>query len=131
MQIERVFLPWTEERELVFFDDKDCGLKQADSLMKAGDIKGALEQSRRNVEACRANPKAKDKHRLRALHNLAAALYASDESAAAVPLFEEALRLGGNEEQKEGLEAASALTKLRDDARQVEPKIAAATVTGP
>ena len=40
-QVERVFLPWTEERELVFFDDKDCGLKQAAGLMKAGDVEGS------------------------------------------------------------------------------------------
>jgi len=130
-QVERVFLPWTEERELVFFDDKDCGLKEAAALMKAGDVRGALEMSRRNVEACRANPKAKDKHRRRALHNLATALYASDDAEAALPVFEEALRLGGDEEQKEGLEACSALVKLRGEARQVEPRIASATVTGP
>jgi hypothetical protein len=129
-QVERVFLPWTEERELVFFDDKDCDLKLAAGLLKAGDVKGALEQSRRNVEACRTNPKAKDKHRRRALHNLATALYASGEAAAALPLFEEALRLGGDEEQKEGIDACSALIKLRDDAHQVETKIAAATLTG-
>lgn len=130
-QIERVFLPWTEERELVFFDDKDCGLKEAAGLMKAGDVRGALELSRRNAEACRTNPKAKEKHRRRALHNLATALYATDDAEAALPVFEEALRLGGDEEQKEGLEAASALVKLRGEARQVEPRIAAATVTGP
>jgi hypothetical protein len=130
-QIERVFLPWTEERELVFFDDKDCGLKEAAALMKGGDVRGALELSRRNAEACRTNPKAKDKHRRRALHNLATALYAADDAEAALPVFEEALRQGGDAEQKEGLEAASALVKLRGEARQVEPRIAAATVTGP
>jgi hypothetical protein len=130
-QIERVFLPWTEEREVVFFDDKDCDLKAAAGLLKAGDIKGALEQSRRNVETCRTSPKAKDKHRRRALHNLATALYAADDAEAALPVFEEALRLGGDEEQKEGLEACSALVRLRGEARQVEPRIAAATVTGP
>jgi hypothetical protein len=129
-QIERVFFPWTEERELVFFDDKDCDLKVASSLMKAGNIKAAVDQSRRNVEACRANPKAKDKHQRRALHNLATALFASGEAEAALPLFEEALRLGGDEEQKEGLETCSSLIKLRDDAHQVEQKIAAATLTG-
>jgi hypothetical protein len=129
-QVERVFLPWTEERELVFFDDKDCDLRTAASLMKAGDINGALERSRQNVEACRANPKAKEKHRRRALHNLATALFASGDTAAALPVFEEALRLGGDAEQKEGVDACSELIKLRDDARQVEPKIAAATLTG-
>lgn len=129
-QIERVFLPWTEEREVVFFDDKDCDLKVASGLMKAGDIKGALTQSRKNVETCRANPKAKDKHRRHALHNLATALLASGEADAALPLFEEALRLGGDEEQKQGLEETSTLVKLKGEAGQVEPKIAAATLTG-
>jgi hypothetical protein len=129
-QVERVFLPWTEERELVFFDDKDCDLRSAAGLMKAGDIKGALEQSRRNVDTCRANPKAKDKHRRHALHNLATALFASGDAGAALPLFEEALRLGGDEEQKQGLEDSGALVKLKSEAGQVEPKIAAATLTG-
>jgi hypothetical protein len=129
-QIERVFLPWTEEREVVFFDDKDCDLKVAAGLMKTGDVKSALAQSRRNVETCRANPKAKDKHRRHALHNLATALLASGEAGEALPLFEEALRLGGDEEQKQGVEASSALVKLKGEAGQVEPKIAAATLTG-
>jgi hypothetical protein len=130
-QIERVFFPWSEEREVVFFDDKDCDLKVASGLMKAGNIQGAVDQSRRNVEACRTNPKAKDKHRRRALHNLATALFASGATGEALPLFEEALRLGGDEEQTDGLETCRTLIKLRDDARQVEPKIAAATLTGP
>lgn len=129
-QIERVFLPWAEEREVVFFDDKDCDLKLAAGLMKAGDVKAALEQSRRNVDTCRANPKAKDKHRRRALHNLATALFASGDAAASLPVFEEALRLGGDEEQKQGLEASSTLVKLKGEAGQVEQKIAAATLTG-
>jgi hypothetical protein len=129
-QIERIFFPWTEERELVFFDDKDCDLKLASNLMKAGNVQGALDQSRRNVEACRANPKAKEKHRRHALHNLATALFAAGEAGAAVPVFEEALRLGGDQEQTEGLETSKALAKLKDDAVQVEPKIAAATLTG-
>jgi hypothetical protein len=129
-QIERVFLPWTEEREVVFFDDKDCDLKVASGLMKAGDIKGALTQSRKNVDTCRANPKAKEKHRRHALHNLATVLLASGEADAALPLFEEALRLGGDEEQKQGLQETTTLVKLKGEAGQVEPKIAAATLTG-
>lgn len=129
-QIERVFLPWTEERELVFFDDKDCDLKVASGLLKAGDVRGALAQSRKNVETCRVNPKAKDKHRRHALHNLAAVLLASGAADEALPLFEEALRLGGDEEQKQGVEETSTLVKLKGEAGKVEPKIAAATLTG-
>ena len=128
-QVEILFFPWTEKRELVFYDDKDCDLKQAYALMKSGDIKGGLELSRKNNEQCKANPKRGEKERRKAAHNLATALYAAADYENALALFEEALRLGGGDDQKQGIEYCKWKLERRDAVRQLDTQVAAATVT--
>ena len=56
VQAHRMFFPWTETRQLYFFDDEPCGLKAAFQLLKAGDQDGALRQSLANIEGCVAGP---------------------------------------------------------------------------
>lgn len=53
----RLYAPWTESREISFMDDKDCNLRQAYELLKAGDYQAALKMSRENAESCRSGPK--------------------------------------------------------------------------
>jgi tetratricopeptide (TPR) repeat protein len=76
---QRLFLPWTERTELYFFDDKDCNLKSAHAFMKSGNVPGALQQSLANLEACKTNPKAKDKNQAHANHNVGMAYFASGD----------------------------------------------------
>ena len=128
-QVEIVFFPWTEKKEVVFYDDKDCNLKQASALMKTGDVKGALELSRKNAEECRTNPKRGDKQKRNALHNLATVLYAAGDYEGALPLYEEAMNMKGGDDQKRGAEACKRRINLRDSVRQLDQQIAAATLT--
>ena len=129
-QIEILFFPWTETRELVFYDDKDCNLKAAQAAMKSGNFKGALELSQKNNEECKANPKAKDKHKVRAAHNVGAALLATNDYAGALPLFQEALRLGGGDDQKAAIDFCQGQIDLKETVGQVEAKVAAAALAG-
>ena len=55
-RIRPLFFGWTERRELVFFDDERCGLKQAFRAVEAGDYERALELSVANVDSCRPDP---------------------------------------------------------------------------
>ncbi len=55
-RIRPLFFGWTERRELVFFDDDRCGLKQAFRAVAAGNYERALVLSRANVEACQPDP---------------------------------------------------------------------------
>ena len=41
----RMFLPWTEKTELIFYDDKACGLKGAYQVLKAGMLEQALDHA--------------------------------------------------------------------------------------
>jgi len=75
-QAQRLFLPWVEQTELYFFDDKDCNLKAAHALMKSGNVEAALQQSLTNLESCKTNPKAKEKHFIHANHNVGMGYFA-------------------------------------------------------
>jgi len=69
-EIHRMFLPWSEPTELVYYNDDKCGLKGAFQLLKAGDIEGAFRGSHENLEACKNDPKAKAKVLGHAYYNL-------------------------------------------------------------
>ena len=68
--IHRMFLPWTEHRELIYFDDKDCNLNEAHRALESGNTERALEVSIRNVERCRANPRVDQKDLGQAYYNV-------------------------------------------------------------
>ncbi len=66
-----LYFPWTEMRTVSFMNGKECNLRQAYDLLRAGDYDGVLKLSRENVELCRADPKAN--HRADAWYNLGVA----------------------------------------------------------
>ena len=55
-RIRPLFFGWTERRELVFFDDDRCGLKQAFRAVEVGDYERALRLSIANVDSCQPDP---------------------------------------------------------------------------
>jgi tetratricopeptide (TPR) repeat protein len=70
ISIQHMFFPWTELRQVVFFDDKDCDLKIAHQLLKAGDLKAALHQSEQNLARCKNQPKIESKTLAHAYYNV-------------------------------------------------------------
>ena len=68
--IHRMFLPWTEYRELVYFDDKDCNLNDAHRALESGNTERALDVSIRNLERCKANPRVDEKDLGQAYYNV-------------------------------------------------------------
>lgn len=56
-QVFDLFFPWTENVNLTFYDDKDCGLKEAFQLYQSGDRAGALRMSEDNLTQCKSSHK--------------------------------------------------------------------------
>lgn len=59
-KVHRMLLSWTEPRKLIFYDDKEFGMKEAYRCLQRNDPQAALQKSLEALEAARAaNPKAK------------------------------------------------------------------------
>jgi len=92
-QTQRLFFPWTDVRELYYYDDKDCNMKAAFNRLKGGDHAGALEVSLQNIEACKANPKAKPKHVGRTYYNAGMSYFILGDYDNGLKMFDEAQKL--------------------------------------
>lgn len=51
-EAQRLYTTWIENREIPFMDSKECHLKQAYDLAKAGDYDALVKLSRSNAEEC-------------------------------------------------------------------------------
>jgi tetratricopeptide (TPR) repeat protein len=91
--VHRLFVPWTEQRSVYFFDDNDCSLKSAHALLKSGDVDGAFTRSQENIVGCKGNPAAKKKTLAHAYHNLGIAYFLKGDYDAALGQFAEAQRV--------------------------------------
>ena len=67
-QVHAMFFPYDETRGVLFYDDKDCGLKQEYELFHNGDKDGSLRMADSNVEQCKSGHK-KDKSLTRAYYD--------------------------------------------------------------
>ena len=69
-EARRIFLPWTEEISVVYFDDGDCDLKKSYRALNRGDMSRAYDLSEQSLATCRAKPRVEDKLLARAYHNV-------------------------------------------------------------
>lgn len=94
-QIRRLFFPWTESRQVVFYEDNDkfCNLEPGYNLLKAHDLNGALEASRVSYDHCRNAPGAKPKMVGRAAYDVGVALCLRGDYDEGLTMLTEALRL--------------------------------------
>ena len=67
-QIHAMFFPSADVKDAVFYDDKDCGLKEVYERLQRGDKDGALQMSLQSVNECKASAK-KDKSLARAYYD--------------------------------------------------------------
>lgn len=95
-QVHRMFFPWTERKQLYFFDDDECGLKTAYGLMKIGEIDSAASQSEENLEQCKTAD-VKPKFLARAYYNLGMTRFLQSRFDEALDLLKTAFGIdGGN-----------------------------------
>jgi len=90
-EVQRLYAPWIESRELPFMDSKECHLKQAYDAAKAGDYESLLRLSRANSESCGTGSKAA----MEAWYNLGVASLLVRKYDEAVSAFENASGLNG------------------------------------
>jgi tetratricopeptide (TPR) repeat protein len=91
--VHRMFLPWTEKTELIYYDDKKCNLKQAFEAVKAGDLDQAFNLSKQNLETCKNTPDVKDKILAHANYNMGMSYMIRNDNDKALEYFREAARL--------------------------------------
>jgi tetratricopeptide (TPR) repeat protein len=122
-QVQRLFLPWNEVRQLHFFDDKDCDLKLAYALLKGGDLDGAARQSEQNAETCRALGPKKDKANAHAHYNLGMMHFLRGDYDKATELFGQAQRIKTMGIITEAMGDASRAKGLAEAMRRVEERV--------
>lgn len=91
--VHRMFLPWSEPTSLIYYDNKDCGLKQAFELLKSGDVEGAFHRSQENLETCKTDPQVKGKVLAHAYYNVGMSYMMQNEYDKALEHFREAAKL--------------------------------------
>lgn len=89
-QVHRMLLSWTEPRKLIFYDDKDYGMKDAYKRLQLQDGRGALAKSLEALEAARADPKCKPKYLGRTSYNVGMCQFILGDYAAAIPFLKAA-----------------------------------------
>jgi len=99
LDVHRMFLPWSEQRKLIFYDDDDCGLKRSSQLLKAQDVEGTFQASQQNLETCKNTPKVKDKVLGHAYYNMGMSHMMRDEYDQALEQFREAAQAGRHRQQ--------------------------------
>lgn len=110
---ERLYFPWTETRQVAFMNGKECNLKAAYDLLRAGDNAGALKLSHENVETCKSDPKVN--HQSDAWYNLGVAYLVADDYDNALQAMAEANKLHSD---KAILEAITAIRQQKADTQR-------------
>ena len=117
-------VPWTDQREVFFFDDKDCGLNLAYAALKAGDIPRTVQRSEQNLADCKAAPKTKENILAHAYYNAGLANILVNEHAKAMTYLEESEKLRGGEIVTKTIAEAQRAAQLAVEAQRVEQKTA-------
>jgi len=122
VQVSRLFFPWTERRQLVFFDNKKYGFKDAYQRLKIGDVEGALELSHASLEACENDPKAKAKYQYRAYYNVGILYFIQGEHQNALDFLDKAYRIKSVAIVKQALMECRRAMALEEEMRRSEER---------
>jgi len=122
-QVSRLLLPWTENRRLIFYDDKDYGMKEAYRLLVARDYEGAEAKSREAVAKAKADPKVKSKYLARTDYNLGICKFIQGQYGAAQPYLKAAFDLDtGNGIFREAHGECQRAIRLMNEMAKVEAR---------
>ncbi len=69
-QLRKMLLPWDERRKLIYYDDKDYGMKEAFKRLQLNDNRGALERSLESLKNAKADANAEPKYLARTNYNV-------------------------------------------------------------
>lgn len=92
-QVRHMLLPWKESRKLIFYDDKDYGMKDAYRRLQAQDYPGATAKSQEALDQAKADPRVRPKYLCRTNYNLGMCKFIQGDPPAALPLLKAAVDL--------------------------------------
>ena len=114
-----MFVNWTEEKKLYFFNDKDCNLNLAFALLKANDLDGTVRQSEQNIVDCKTWPNVKDSNLAHAYYNAGLAYLLVNEHEKAIAYLTQSERLKGGLIVTQTITEANNSARLEAEMRQV------------
>ena len=120
--VHRMFLPWTERRELIYFDDRDCDLNDAYRALAAGNAARALRISLENLDRCAADPMVDPKDLGQAHYNVGMSYMIEGEYDHALEHLERSARLRPGDIVEEARSDVVRARELVDEMRQVEER---------
>ena len=91
--VHRMFLPWTENTQLYYFDDKAGNLKQAFQALQSGNQDLAFSLSQQNLETCKRSIEIKEKTLAHAYYNLGVSYMIRNEFDKAIENFQETQKI--------------------------------------
>lgn len=128
-EVRRMLLSWEERRRLVFYDDRDYGMKEAYRKLQVDDVRGALARSLEAADLAQADAGAKPKHRARTRYNLGICHFILGDYGAALPHLKAASEAEpGHGIFREALVECQRALRLQTDMAKVEARGAAVSV---
>jgi tetratricopeptide (TPR) repeat protein len=115
-------LPWNEEKKLYFFNDKECNMALAYTLLKANDFNGVVRQSEENIESCKSWPKLKDSSMAHAYYNAGLAYLLVNDHEKALSYLSESEKLKGGQIVTDTIAEAVKSAQLEDQMRRVDAR---------
>jgi tetratricopeptide (TPR) repeat protein len=124
-EVHRMLLSWTEPRKLIFYDDKDYGMKDAYKRLQLKDYEGALAKSVEALSQAKADPKLKPKYLGRTNYNVGMCHFILGDYDASLPFLKAARETDPSHTifAQSTVECEKAI-KLRDDMNKVDAKSA-------
>jgi hypothetical protein len=111
------FVNWHEQKQLYFFNDKDCNLSRAFAMLKVGDIDGTVRQSEENLAACKAL--GKPNSLAHAYYNAGLASILVNENKKAMAYLSESEKLKGGDIVTQTILQANRSEQLAAEMRRV------------
>ena len=122
LYIKRMFVPWTERRKLVYYNNKKCNLKDSYMLMKAGDYAGALRLSEQSLADCKSNPKTKEKLLGKAYYNVGIGHFIQNDYQKANEYFLKAFQRKVGKIASEAMASAQRAQELRLEMLKIDER---------
>ena len=115
-------LPWNEEKKLYFFNDKECNMALAYTMLKANDFNGVVRQSEENIESCKTWPKLKENSMAHAYYNAGLAYLLVNEHEKALQYLYESEKLKGGQIVTDTIAEATKSAQLDEEMRRVDAR---------
>jgi len=89
-QVHQMVLPWNEQRKLIFYDDKDYGMKDAYKRLQLNETPSALQKSTEALNAAKGDPAASPKYLGRTNYNVGICHFILGDYRSALPFLKAA-----------------------------------------